>query len=116
MSYSGSCHCDAVAFTVDGDLPTEANSCNCSHCRRKGFLLSFVPATRFTLERGEDRLQSYQFNAHRIEHLFCETCGTQPFARGAGPGGGDMRAINLRCVPEIDLDALTLNRIDGAAF
>ena len=49
MAYSGSCHCGAVAFTVEGDPPAGAMSCNCSHCRRKGFLLTFVPAAQFTL-------------------------------------------------------------------
>ena len=44
MPYTGSCHCGAVTFTVAADAPTEAMSCNCSHCSRKGFLLTFVPA------------------------------------------------------------------------
>lgn len=115
MPYSGQCHCGAVAFTVATDLPSEAVSCNCSHCRAKGFLLTFVPAEAFTLDRGEDALTSYGFNRHRIEHLFCKTCGVQGFARGAGPDGTEMRAVNLRAVPEVDLDALTLNKVDGAA-
>ncbi len=46
MSYTGTCHCGAVSFTVNADAPTSAVSCNCSHCRRKGFLLTFVPAAR----------------------------------------------------------------------
>ncbi len=54
MSYEGSCHCGAVAFRVDGDVPTEALSCNCSHCRRKGFLLSFVPVDTFSLVTGDE--------------------------------------------------------------
>ena len=52
MSYSGSCHCGAVTFEVAGDPPTEALSCNCSHCRRKGFLLSFQPADALTITAG----------------------------------------------------------------
>jgi len=27
-----------------------------------------------------------------------------------------MRAVNLRCVPEIDFDALTIQKIDGVSF
>jgi hypothetical protein len=116
MPYSGSCHCGAVAFTVAADPPGEAFSCNCSHCRRKGFLLTFVPEATFTLERGEEALQPYRFHKHKIEHLFCRTCGTQAFARGAMPDGSPTRAVNLRCVPAIDLDALTLKQVDGASF
>ncbi|EQB10134.1 aldehyde-activating protein [Sphingobium quisquiliarum P25] len=115
MSYAGSCHCGAVTFTVTGDAPDEAMSCNCSHCRRKGFLLTFVPADQFTLESGGDGLTSYQFYKHKITHQFCATCGAQAFALAESPNG-PMRAINLRCVPDIDIDALRINRVDGASF
>jgi len=115
MSFQGSCHCGAVGFTVNADLPASAISCNCSHCRRKGFLLSFFPAELFTLDRGADDLQSYQFNTHQIDHRFCRHCGTQPVAYGANPDGSLVRAVNLRCVPDIDLDALTVQKYDGAS-
>ena len=114
MSYEGSCHCGAVSFTVSGDAPTEAISCNCSHCRRKGLLLSFVPADTVSLE-GEDALRDYFFNKHAIAHRFCATCGCQPFGFGKLPDGSEMAAINLRCVPSIDLDGLTIRNVDGAS-
>lgn len=116
MAYQGSCHCGAVEFTVRSALPTSAISCNCSHCRRKGLLLTFVPAADFTLENGEDVLTNYLFNQHRITHRFCSTCGTQPFAEGRDKDGAETRAINLRCVPEADLGALELQEFDGAAY
>lgn len=115
MPYSGSCHCGAVTFTVAAEPPQGAMSCNCSHCRRKGFLLTFVPAAQFTLDSGEDSLVTYMFNKHQIRHRFCKTCGVQAFGEGA-QGGVDMRAVNLRCVPEIDLDALAIQKVDGASF
>ena len=115
MAYSGSCHCGAVAFTVEGDAPAGAMSCNCSHCRRKGFLLTFVPAAQFTLDSGEDSLITYTFNKHQIRHRFCKTCGAQPFGEGE-QGGQQMRAVNLRCVPDVDLDALAIQKVDGASF
>lgn len=115
MSFQGSCHCGAVTFTVDADPPRAAVSCNCSHCRRKGFLLAFFPADKFNLESGSDALREYKFNTHKIRHLFCEKCGTEPFAYGANPDGSPVRAVNLRCVPSVDLDALDLQRYDGAS-
>jgi hypothetical protein len=115
MPYSGSCHCGAVAFTVAAEPPGEALSCNCSICRRKSLLLTFVPEAAFTLEQGEDALQSYRFNKHEIEHQFCKICGVQAFARGRKPDGSGVRAVNLRCIPGIDLKALTINEFDGAA-
>lgn len=116
MAFEGSCHCGEVTYSVDGDMPETAISCNCSHCRRKGFLLAFFPRTAFTLTAGEEALQTYRFNTHRLEHLFCKTCGTQSFAYGSGPDGTPMAAVNLRCVPACDLDALSLHKVDGASF
>ena len=91
-------------------------SCNCSHCRRKGFLLSFFAPEQFSLTKGADALASYFFNKHAIEHKFCTTCGVEPFAEGRGPGGAPMRAVNLRCVESIDPDALEIQKVDGARF
>ena len=116
MSFDGSCHCGAVTFSVEGEVPTTAISCNCSHCRRKGLLLAFAPRSSFTLDSGEEALTTYLFNTHKIEHQFCGTCGTEPFAYGVNPDGTETSAINLRCVPSADLDALELHRFDGASF
>lgn len=115
MPFEGRCHCGAVSFAVDDDLPTSALSCNCSHCRAKGLLLAFVPAAQFTLKSGADVLQPYTFNTHKIEHQFCGKCGMQAFAYGVGPEGASVRAINLRSVRSIDLDSLALQKIDGAS-
>lgn len=116
MTFSGSCHCGKVTFSVSGEIPAEAMSCNCSHCRRKGFLLAFVPHEALTIGSGSDDLVEYRFNRHAIGHQFCPTCGVEAFARGEGPDGAKMAAINLRCVPDADLDALTVKKIDGASF
>lgn len=115
MSFEGSCHCGAVRFEINAAAPTKAISCNCSHCRRKGFLLSFFPMEQFTLLQGEQALSSYRFNTHKIEHRFCKTCGTEAFATGATPEGGHICAVNLRCVPSIDLASLELQHVDGAS-
>jgi hypothetical protein len=115
MTYEGSCHCGAVAFTIAAELPTSAIECNCSHCRRKGLLLTFIPADAFALDRGEGALGTYLFNKHQIKHRFCTTCGCEPFAEGRDKDGGETRAINLRCVPAADLEALELHKFDGAS-
>ena len=113
MAYQSTCHCGAVTVDVDADPPAEAISCNCSHCRRKGFLLTFVPLDKVTVS-GEEALSEYRFNRHAIAHRFCTTCGAQPFAEGPGPNGpGAM--INLRCVADLDLDSLQITPFDGAS-
>lgn len=112
---TGSCHCGAVTFTAEGDID-QVVECNCSHCSRKGFLLWFVPQASFAITSGEDKLTTYTFNKHAIQHRFCSICGTQAFGLGALPDGSKMAAINVRCVDDIDLDALKRVPVDGRKF
>jgi len=116
MTYTSSCHCGAVSAKIEGDLPGEAMSCNCSICRRKGHLLHFAPASKATIGAGDGKLSDYTFNKHAIHHQFCADCGCAPFGRGADGKGNEMVSVNLRCVPECDLDALKINQVDGASF
>lgn len=115
MGYIGQCHCGAVRFSVAGDPPSRAVSCNCSHCRAKGLLLTFIPSDLIEITSGETELQSYRFNKHIIAHEFCRQCGCQPFGNGLAPDGSSMTAVNLRCVPEADVDGLILDKVDGAS-
>ena len=115
MSYEARCHCGAVRISVDADQPEKAIVCNCSHCSAKGLVLAAVPGASVTVTSGEDSLKTYQFNKHVIDHRFCSNCGTQPFAQGKGKDGTPMAMINLRCVPEIDLDAIEKIPVDGAS-
>lgn len=110
--YHGRCHCGKVTFTVDGNF-TEGISCNCSHCKRKGSLLAFVPKNQFQLLTGSDALQTYKFNKKMIAHKFCQTCGVQSFAES-----GETIAINLNCIEDGDLDtsSLIIKKVDGKNF
>jgi hypothetical protein len=91
-------------------------ACNCSRCARLGSLLAFVPAADFKLISGEGATTEYQFNRHVIHHLFCATCGIQSFARGRGPGGVEMAAINARCLEDVDPSTLKVKHVDGRSF
>ena len=79
-------------------------------------MLTFVPAAQFALISGADDLTDYQFNKKIVHHLFCRTCGIGSFARGLGPDGSEMIAVNVRCLDDIDLDALTPMPFDGKSL
>lgn len=111
-TYAGGCHCGAVQFEVEADLE-HVMSCNCSHCAKKGFLLTFVPAEKFKLKAGEKELRDYRFNSKQIQHLFCTTCGVQSFGRGKGPDGSETIAVNVRCLDDVETDKLTPSLFDG---
>jgi len=114
-TYIGGCQCGAVRYEATLELG-EVIACNCSRCGRLGSLLAFLPKSNFKLVSGEGAMTEYQFNRHNIHHLFCSTCGIQSFARGKRPDGTEMIAINARCVDDIDLDRLTVKKIDGRSF
>ncbi|MDF3936234.1 GFA family protein [Pseudomonas citronellolis] len=114
MLHQGSCHCGAIAFEFEGEIG-EVLSCNCSICRRKGSLLTFVPRDKLRLTTPESAMSTYTFNNHRIEHKFCATCGVAPLAFANAPDGSPMAAINVRCVPAVDLGTLKVREYDGAS-
>jgi hypothetical protein len=114
-TYTASCHCGQVICTVEVDA-SSAIACNCSICRRKGTLLAFTSRDNFKLETSRDDITVYTFNTHNIRHQFCKICGCSPFGEGMGPDGKPMVAINLRCIEELDLDAIKITKFDGASL
>ena len=112
QNYAGSCHCGRVRYNVTLDLG-QVLECNCSHCQRKGLLLAFVTPAEFTLHSGEQDLADYQFNKKIIRHLFCRSCGVQPFARGKMPDGSAAVAVNVRCLEGVDTAALNPTPFNG---
>lgn len=115
-TYRGGCHCGAVRFEAEADLSGMVIECNCSHCEKKGLILTFTPREKFRLVSGEDKLTEYLFNKHQIAHRFCSVCGAQPFAYGEMPDGTKTAAINLRCIDGIDLSGLEPQKIDGRSL
>lgn len=75
----GGCHCGAVRFEVDIPIRTRVMHCNCSICRRSGFIHLIVPSSRFRLLKGEGSLIEYRFHTRRARHLFCKACGVKSF-------------------------------------
>ncbi|HEX2792139.1 MAG TPA: GFA family protein [Candidatus Paceibacterota bacterium] len=108
-TYTGGCHCGAVRFTVELDLE-QTVVCNCSHCGKKGFILSATPKEKFTLEQGEEVLTDYFFNKKAIRHPFCSVCGVQAFSEGITYPG---MMVNVRCLDGVDTDTLSPSHYNG---
>ena len=67
-------------------------------------------AHRFT-----GRAPSMYESSPGAKRYFCANCGIAPFSEATMPNGAEMAAINLRCVPEIDIATLTVTQYDGAS-
>jgi hypothetical protein len=108
--YPGGCHCGAVRFEVEAPPQVEVERCNCSICRRGGYLHLIVPRSRFRLLQGAQALQTYTFNTGVARHTFCKTCGIKPFyTPRSNPDGVD---VNLNCLDTLP-DAVTIVEFDG---
>jgi hypothetical protein len=114
-TYSGGCHCGKVRYEATTDLG-RVIECNCTHCSRKGFLLTFVAPEQFKLLSGEDELADYQFNRHVIHHLFCKTCGIQSFGWGTRRDGAKAFSVNVRCLDDVDPGSYTVTLVDGRSL
>ena len=112
-THAGSCHFGAVAFEVETDLETVIE-CNCTHCYRKGLMLTFVEPEAFRLTAGEGATTPYLFNRHAIEHQICPTCGVEAYAKGRAADGRVQIAVNVRCLTDVEPFSLTPTlRFDG---
>ncbi len=110
MIYSGSCHCQAVQFEVEAPEHIEADCCNCSTCKKSGFLQMIVPKSKFSITQGENFLHAYTFNTGAAQHTFCTTCGIKPFyIPRSNPDGID---INVNCL-DTQAASATITEFDG---
>jgi hypothetical protein len=114
-TYTGGCHCGEVRFEVTTDLGS-VTACNCSLCQKRGALWSFVPSEQFGLRAGAEDLKDYQFGKKTLHHLFCGQCGVGAFSRGKNPKGDEMVAVNVRCLDDVDIAALTPTPFDGRSL
>jgi len=110
VTYFGGTGCGAVRFRVAVDKH-EASDCNCSICKKKGFLHLIVPPERFTLLSGEDVLTTYTFNTGTAQHTFCRICGIHSFYRPRShPEHFD---VNVRCLDDYAIQHFQILPFDG---
>jgi hypothetical protein len=88
-----------------------AQQCNCSICRKSGYLHLILDASRFNLLRGEGSLVEYRFHTGVARHLFCSKCGIKSYY--VPRSHPESFSVNLNCVDlpgEIDV---TIEPFDG---
>lgn len=111
MTHAGSCHCGRVRFEVDAPADIEADRCNCSVCRKSGFLHLIVAAADFRLLAGEDDLVEYRFNTGVARHLFCRHCGVKSFyVPRSHPDG---ISVNVNCLDQDTIRSVVETPFDG---
>ena len=105
-SYSGSCFCGAVQFTVTGE-PAAMGYCHCESCRHwsagpvNAFTLWKPDAVRVT--KGAENIGTYKKTDQSLRK-WCKTCGGHIFTEHPGMGLTDVYAAvipDLRFQPGV---------------
>lgn len=105
QTYYGGCHCGRVKFAIEAvQAPLKVYQCNCSICRRSGFLHLIVPKTSFKLLSGQEALVEYSFGTKTAKHFFCRHCGVKSFyIPRSNPNGYSIHAGCLDPQPELNI-------------
>ena len=110
--HKGGCHCGRVRFEVDAPALIEATDCNCSICRKSGFLHLLVADSEFRLLRGEDALTTYTFNTGVAKHHFCRHCGVKSFY--VPRSHPDDVSVNVHCLDGDTVETVNITAFDGS--
>jgi hypothetical protein len=108
---TGGCHCGAVRFEVLAPDEVEAKECNCTICRKAGYLHLIVENERFRLVEGADKIATYSFNTGTAKHHFCPVCGVKSFYVPRSKPDG--YSVNLRCLDDGELRVARVVPFDG---
>jgi hypothetical protein len=87
------------------------SDCNCSICRKSGYLHLTITKEQFRLISGEDSLTTYQWNTGTAKHMFCKVCGVKSFyVPRSHPDG---YSVNARCFDDGTVETLSIEPFNG---
>ena len=112
---TGSCHCGAAHWTLEGD-PGLVTACNCTLCRRYGALWAYdYEGARIRISGPTAAYARAATAEPALEIRFCPTCGCVLCWRGLrlDAEGRRRMAVNLRLAPPDEVAGLPIYRFDG---
>ena len=109
MPVTGSCHCGAVRIEAPGPAEWVA-SCNCSICRKLGWLVAYYPPDGVTVTGPTT---AYAWGNRMITFHHCPTCGCATHWQTLGEDFG-RQGINARLLDGFDEAAVEVRHFDNA--
>jgi len=101
-----------VRFEVLAPAAISVEDCNCSICRKTGYLHLIVDKAHFQLLQGAETLTTYRWNSGAAQHLFCKVCGIKSFyVPRSHPDG---YSVNARCLDAGTVTRMEIRPFDGA--
>ena len=96
------CHCEGVEIQVK--IPEEGFKkimrCNCSLCKRKGYIIGVIGPDDLKVIKGEKLLKLYQYHTKTAKHYFCSNCGIH--THNNPRSNPKIYGINVACVEGIN--------------
>ena len=96
------CHCGEVELEIK-ESESALNKflrCNCSLCKKKGYIMTFAPIVDVKITKGEEKLKLYQYHTKVAEHYFCSECGI--YTHHKMRSKPDTYGLNVGCIDDID--------------
>ena len=96
------CHCKRVEIELNLENGVEELvRCNCSLCKRRGYIMAKIKLENLKIKKGQDQLTVYKFGKkHLAEHFFCKNCGI--YTHHNPRSNPAMTGFNLGCIDDID--------------
>ena len=96
------CHCGEVELEIK-ESERALNKflrCNCTLCKKKGYIMTFAPITDVKITKGEDKLKLYQYHTKVAEHYFCSICGI--YTHHQSYTNPENYEFNVGCLDSVD--------------
>ena len=107
------CHCGRVELQIK--FPNgivDPVRCDCSICRMRGAIWSYVPLEDLTVVKGKEFLTLYTFNTNTAKHYFCSYCGI--YTHHQSRAWPDKFDFNIACLDGVNpYDLKDVEVLDG---
>tara|TARA_B100000579_G_C22263959_1_gene590678 strand:+ start:106 stop:474 length:369 start_codon:yes stop_codon:yes gene_type:complete len=96
------CHCKEIQIELKLEKGfEELVRCNCSLCKRRGYIMAKIKLKNLKVIKGQDKLSVYKFGKKYLtEHFFCKICGIYTHHRSyTNPENYE---YNIACIDKVD--------------
>lgn len=109
------CHCGAVQLTLPR-VPDEVTQCNCSLCRKTGFVGAYYRPDEVTVVGAVDGYVRGDLDEACLTNWRCGRCGCATHWTGLGDHAAGRMGVNARMLDAAVLDEVPVKAVDGASW
>nr|WP_294846883.1 GFA family protein [uncultured Sphingomonas sp.] len=109
------CHCGQVAITLPY-VPDEVSQCNCSLCRKTGFMGIYYRPDEIAVSGDVDAYVRRDLDEACLTNWRCRHCGCPTHWTGLGQYADARMGVNARMLDTGVLDGVPVKAVDGASW